>query len=90
MPGGGDPFGGDVRATNDGRGTFLPGGVEGTGAVQGVRGRDGVWINGRAHEETTWVSGRGYMELEKLGHGGNTLDVPHGLPVKGRPAELPG
>ena len=29
------------------------------------------------------------MELENLGHGGIAADVPHGLTVQGRPAELP-
>ena len=33
MPGGGDPVVGGVRETDDGRGPFLPGATEGTGAV---------------------------------------------------------
>ena len=70
MPGGRYPVGGGVRATDDRRGTFLLGASEGTGAVQGVRGGDGDWINGRAHKDTTWASGREEMELENLGHGG--------------------
>ena len=89
MPGGRDPVGGGVQATDDGRGTFLPGAAEGTGAVKGVQGGDGSWIDGRAHEDTKWASNRGYMELEKLNHGGRTADVPHVLPVQGRPMELP-
>ena len=36
MTGGRDPSGGGVRAMDNGRGTFLPGLAEGTGAVQGV------------------------------------------------------
>ena len=28
--------------------------------------------------------------MEKLGHGGISADVSHGLPVQGRHAELPG
>ena len=47
---------GGVRATDEGIGTLLPGASEGTGAAQIVRGGDGVWINGRAHEDTTWAS----------------------------------
>ena len=90
MTSGGDPVGGGVRATDDGRGTFLPGATEGTGEVQGVRGGDGGWIDGRAHEDTTWVSSRGEMDLDNLGHGGRTADVPHGLPGQGKPAELTG
>ena len=90
MPGGRDPVGGGVWATDDGRGTFLLGAAEGTGAVQGVRGGDGDWIDGRAHEDTTWASGRVGMELDKLGHGGRTEDVLHGLPVQGRLSDLPG
>ena len=64
--------------------------AEGTGAVQGVRRGDDGGIIGRAHDDTAWASGRGEMELEKLGHRGRSVDVPHGLPVQGRPAELPG
>ena len=77
---------------DDRRGTFLPGAAEGGGAMQGVRGGDGGWINGRSHEDITWASGRVEMglELENLGHGGITVDVPHGLPGQGSPAELPG
>ena len=41
------------------------------------------------HEETTWASGRGEMELYNLGHRGRTEDVSHGLPVQGRLSELP-
>ena len=58
MPGGEDPVGGGIWVTDDGRGTFLLGALEETGAVQGVRGGYGNWIDGRAHEDTTWVSGR--------------------------------
>ena len=90
MTGGGDPVGGGVQATDDGRVTLLPGVAEGTGAVKGVRGGDGGWIYGRAHDDITWGSGRGDMELENLNHRGRTADVPHGLPGQGRPAELPG
>ena len=90
MPGGGDPVGGGVRATNDWRGTFLPGAAEGTGALQGVRGGDVGWINGRAHEDTTWAIGIGDMDLDNLVHGGRTADVPNGLTGQGRPTELPG
>ena len=90
MPGGRDPVGGGVWVTDDRRGTLLLGAAEGTGAVQGVRGGDGGWINGRAHEDTTWASGRGEMELYNLGHRVRTKDVSHGLPVQGRLSELPG
>ena len=75
---------------DDGRGTFLTGSAEGTGAVQGVQGVDGVCIGGRVHEDTTWASGRVDIELDNHGHGGRTADVPHGLPVQGRPADLTG
>ena len=90
MPSGGDSVGGGVQVTDYGRGTFLPGAVEGTGAVQVVQGGDGRWVDGRAHEDTTWASSRGEMELDNLYHGGRTVDVPHGLPGQGRPADLPG
>ena len=90
MSGGRDPFGGGVRATNDGRGTLLPVAEEGAGAVRGVWGGDGGWIDGRAHDDTIWARGRGDMELDKIGHGGRTTDVPHGLIGQGRPMEMPG
>ena len=90
MSGGGDPVGGGVQATDDGIGTLLPGAAEGTGAVQEVRGGDGGWIYGRAHDDTTWASGRVYMDLENLNHGGITADVTHGLTGQGIPSELPG
>ena len=90
MPGGGDPVGGGVQATDDGRGNLLPGASRGVGAVQVVQGGDGDWIICGAHDNTTWESGRGDMDLENLVHGGITTDVLHGLPVQGRPAELPG
>ena len=59
------------------------------GAVQGVWGEYGGLIDGRAHDDTTWVSGRGEMELDNLIHRGRTADVPHGLPSQERPAYLP-
>ena len=90
IPGGGNPVGGGVRATDDRRGIFLPVATEGTGAVQGVWGGYGDWIDGRAHGDTTWAGGRGDMELDNLGHGGISVEVLHGLHVQGRPAELPG
>ena len=67
----------------------LPGVAEGMGAEQGVRGGYGGWIDGRAHEDTTWASDRGEMELDNLGHGGRTAVVRHCLTVQGRPTELP-
>ena len=90
MPGDGDLVGGGVLSTDDRRGTFLQGAAKGEGAVQGVWVVVGVWIDGGDHEDTTWASGRGEMELDNLGHGGRTADIPHGLPGQGRPAELPG
>ena len=90
MPGVGDPFGGGIRVTDEGRGNFLPIVAEGKGALQGVWEGYGGWIYGRAHEDTTWESVRREMELYNLGHGGRTTDVPHGLPGQGRPVELPG
>ena len=76
--------------TDDGIVTLLPGAVEGTGAVQGLRGGYGSWIDDRAHDNTAWASGRGELELDNLIHMGRTVGVPHDLPVQGRPAELTG
>ena len=90
MPVDRDPVRGSVQAADDGRGTLLPGAAEGVGAVHGVRGGDGGWIGGRSHDNTTRAIGIGDMFLDNLGHGGRTVDVPNGLPVHGRPAELPG
>ena len=74
---------------DDGRGTHLPGATEGTGAVQGLRGRDGGRIIGRAHDVTEWASGRGNMDLEKLGLRGTAADVLHVLPSMGGPRSCP-
>ena len=90
MPSGGDPVRGGVQAIDDRRGKLLPGAEEGTGPVQGVQGRDGGCIDGIAYKEIRWESSRGDMESDNRGHKGRTADVPHGLPVQGRPAELPG
>ena len=59
---------------------------KGTGAVQGVREVDRGLINDRSHEDTTWASGRGEMELENLDHRERTAEVLHGLPGQERPA----
>ena len=72
------------------RGTLLPGAAEGTGTVQGVRVADGGWIDFRAHDDTTWASVIGYMELDNLEQGGRAADIPHGLPGQGKPVDLPG
>ena len=60
-----DPVGGGVRATDDGRGTPIPGATEGTGAVQGVQGGDRRGIIGGAQDDTAWESVRVATELEK-------------------------
>ena len=57
--------------------------------MQGVQGGDGNRIFGGSQDDTEWASGRGKMDLENLVHGGRAADVSHGLPGKGRPAELP-
>ena len=90
MPGGGDPFGGGIQATDDGRGTHLPGAAEGTGSVQGVRGGDDYRIIDGEQDDKLWASGRGEMELENLIQGGRSANVPHGLPCQGKTAEMPG
>ena len=52
MPGDGDPVGGSMRATDDGRGNFLPGAAEGTGPVQGFLVGNGCRIFGGAQDDT--------------------------------------
>ena len=71
-------------------GPHLPGVKEGAGPVKGVRGGDGGMIYGGTQDDSAWASGRGATELENLVHGGRAADILHGLPVQGRPAELPG
>ena len=85
-----DPVGGGVWATYYRRGTLLPGAAEGMGEVRGLWGGDGNWIDGREHDDTTWASGRGDMDLDNIDNGGRTTDISHGLPGQVRPMELPG
>ena len=80
MPGGRDPVKGGVQATDDRRGTYLPGSAEGTGAVQGVWVVDASGIISGAQDDTSWASGRGEIEIENISHGGRDADVLHGLP----------
>ena len=51
---------------------------------------DGGGTIGGAQYDTAWASAREEAEIENLGLGGRAADKPHGLPVQGRPAELPG
>ena len=53
MPGGRDPVGGGVQATDDVIGTFLPGATEETGPVQVLRGGDGVGLFGKVQDDTS-------------------------------------
>ena len=85
MLGGVEPVEGGMQGTDCGRGTLLPGVVEGTGALQGVQVGDGGCIDGRDHDDTIWASSRGDMELDNLGHGGRTTDVSLDFPSKGSP-----
>ena len=89
MPGGGDPVGGGVKSTDDGRGTHLPGEAEGTGAVQRVQVGDGDGIIGEAQDNTAWASGRGEMELENLGQGEEVWTYRMAFPAKGGPRSFP-
>ena len=66
MIGDGDLVSGGVQVTDDGRATFLTRVSEGTSAVQGLRKGDGAWVNGGAHEDTTWASVRGDKYLGSL------------------------
>ena len=56
--------------------------------MQGVQREDVGWIFGGAQDDTEWASCREDTDLENLGHGGRALDVSHGLPSQGRPAEI--
>ena len=69
MSGGGDPVGGGVWARDDSRGPFLTGVTEGMGAVKGVWGEYGAWVDGGEHEDTTWVSVKEETELGSLAPG---------------------
>ena len=65
------------------------GATEGTGPVHGVGGGDGEGICGGAQDDSAWSSGRGATDLENIGHRGRAVDISHGLPGQGRPAEMP-
>ena len=58
--------------------------------MQGVQVGDGDGIIGGVQDDTACASGRGNIELENLGYGGRTADVPHGLPGQWSTAEIPG
>ena len=60
------------------------------GPVWVVRGGDGSRICGRSQDDSEWAGGRGAAELENLIDRGISADLSNGLPVQGRPAELPG
>ena len=77
VPGGIDPVGDGLWATDDKRGTLLTGVTEGMGTVQGVQGVDFGWIIDGEHYDTTYDSDRGDMELKNIGHGRRAVDVPH-------------
>ena len=77
MPGGRDPVGGGVRATDNGGETHIMGSTEGTGPVQGGYGDR---IFGGAQNDTEWASGTGETDLKNLGHGGRAVAILHGLP----------
>ena len=55
-----------------------------------MQGLNGGGICGGAQDDSAWASGRGATDLENLGHRGIAVDISHGLPGQGRPAELPG
>ena len=90
MPGGRDSVGGGVWETDDGRGSFLPGAIEGKVAVQGVRNGDGDWFSGVAHVDTTWEGGEVETELGTRANWKVTADILDGLPNRRRTTELPG
>ena len=55
-----------------------------------MQGLNGGGICGGAQDDSAWASGRGATDLENLGHRGIAVDISHGLPGQGRPAEMPG
>ena len=90
MPGGRDSVGGGVWATDYRRGSFQPVAAEGAGSVLGLWGGDGDWLDGRSHEDATWVGVRGKTDLGSFAPGQGTTDVLDGLSDRRRTAELPG
>ena len=47
-------------------------------------------ISGELNDDSAWAGGRGATKLENTVHGGRATDILNGLPVQGRPVELPG
>ena len=55
-----------------------------------MRGGYGSGISGDSPNDSAWACGRGATELENPGHRGWAIEISNGLPVKGKPVELPG
>ena len=49
----------------------------------------GDWVDDGAHDDAIWAGGGGETELDSHASWRGTLDVPDGLPDRGRTAELP-
>ena len=58
--------------------------------MQGVRGGEGAWVAGGAHEDVTWEGDGGETELGSHTPCRGTADVPDGIPDRGRTAEMLG
>ena len=67
----------------------VQGATEGTGLIQGVRRVDGSRIPDESSDDSTWEGIRDTTKMENPGYGMRAMDLPNGIPGKGRSAELP-
>ena len=90
LTGGRESFGGSVQDADHRGRSQIQGATEGTGFLQGVQGDDGGGIPGDSPDDSAWEGGRDATEWENPGRRGRATDILDGIPIQGRPIELPG
>ena len=89
MSGGRNSIRSGVLTEDDGRGSDIPGTVEGAGRVRGMQEEDGGRVAGIPPDDTERTGEGRAVELGRLIHGRRPAKVSAGLPDQGRAEELP-